>query len=107
MLTQILQIRRLLNQPINLHIGIQLLSGPKVSARKFLLDATKHLQRARILDFLGLCVVGRRDGRAVPRAAACHGAHFGGGGVAHDGLAAFRGEVGFGRGFTAVAEAPG
>lgn len=38
-LTQILQIRRLLDQTINLHLVIQLFARPKIFTRKLLLDA--------------------------------------------------------------------
>jgi hypothetical protein len=66
MLTQILQIRRLSNQPRNLIIAIIFLPRLTILARKFLFNTTKHLQRARVLHFLGFDVVGGGcDGRAV------------------------------------------
>jgi hypothetical protein len=118
MLTQILQIRRLLNQPIHLRHNPQLLPriGTKVPTRQLFLYSAQHHDRPRILHLLGLSLVCRRpksvsrvvgsDAGAVARARegreVVRGVDFG----ADDGLAAFRGEVWFVRGF-AVAEAPG
>jgi hypothetical protein len=122
MLTQILQVRRLLDQPINLRWHIQLVTPtntvPKVPTGQLLLDPRQHLQSARVLDLLCLGLVDglRRDRRAVAGAAGnerggcegiCRGGGEGGGGRhADDRGAALRGEVGFGRG-VAGAEAPG
>ena len=96
MLTQILQIRRLANEPRDLIDDILLLARPSISACELLFNARENLQGARVLHFLGLDVVGgRRDAGAV--AAGLHGADgVDGGGVrvAHDGLAALGGEGG-------------
>lgn len=103
MLTQILQIRRLLDQAINLHLIIQLLTRPKVLTRELLFDARQDLQSSCVLHFLGFCFVGWRDAGSVP--IAHHRAHVSD--VAHDGLAALGRVVGFGWGVAAVAETPG
>jgi hypothetical protein len=66
MLAQILQIRRLLNQSRNLINHIQFLTRPAIPARQLLLNSRQDLQRSRVLNFLGLNVVGRRrNGRSV------------------------------------------
>jgi len=114
MLTKILQIRRLLNQPINLHLCPQLLALPEILTRQLLLNTTEDLQGTCILHFLGVDVVvlGRSNGGAVAGATDDAGHLVGVVGVGvrgvgdHDGLAAFGGVVGFGGG-VAVVEAPG
>jgi len=114
MLTKILQIRRLLNQPINLHLSPQLLSFTKVLTRQLLLNTAENLQGACILHFLcvDVVVLGRSNGRAVAGAThdAGHLVGIVGVGVCgvgdHDGLAAFGGVVWL-RGGVAVVEAPG
>jgi hypothetical protein len=114
MLTQVFQIRRLLDEAIDLHLRAQLLTFTKVLARQLLLDAREDLQGAGILHFLCVDVVVLRgsDGGAVAGAADDAGhlvriVGVGVGGVGdHDGLPAFRGVVWFGRG-VAVVEAPG
>lgn len=104
MLTKVLQVRRLLDQPVDLVLHIQLLARLEVAARQLLLDAGQNLQRARVLHFLGLGIVGRGcDAGPVPTRAADHGAHVFG---PNDGLASLGGERRLRWGF-AVAEAPG
>jgi hypothetical protein len=94
MLTQVLEVRSLLDQAIDLHLEVQLLAGPKVFARELLLDARQDLQRP--------CVRGR-DAGAMP--VAHQRAHLGD--VAHDRLAALGWVVGFRRRVATVAETPG
>ena len=110
-LAQILQIRRLFDKPINLYLGWQIFTLAKVSASQLLLDPTQHLQRPRILHFLGIDVVvlGRRNRGPVTGAAddaghlmVCRRVH----GIAHDGLAALRRVVWFRWRSITVVEAP-
>lgn len=71
MLTQILQIRRLLDQPLDLILHHQLLTRSKIPTRQLLLDTRQHLQRARVLHLFGFRVVGNGrllKGRGTPRA---------------------------------------
>lgn len=103
MLTQVLQVRGLPNQPRHLPNDLQLLSWASISTRKLLLYPRKHLQCASILHLLGLDVIGRRrNTRAVARSKRRDGVCGCGVHVAHDGLAAFGGEVGFGWGGSVV-----
>jgi hypothetical protein len=96
MLAQVLEIRRLGDKARNLINDIELLARSTISARQLFFHAGEHLQGTRILDFFGFDIVGRgRDARAV--SAGLHGADWvyrGRVHVAHDGLAAFRGEAG-------------
>jgi hypothetical protein len=103
MLTQVLEVRSLLDQAIDLHLEVQLLAGPKVFARELLLDARQDLQRPCVLYFLGFRFVRGRDAGAMP--VAHQRAHFGD--VAHDRLAALGWVVGFRRRVATVAETPG
>ncbi len=115
MLTKIFQICRLLDQPVNLHLGPKLLALAKVLTRQLLLDTRQDLQRTRILHFLcvDVVVLGRGDGGAMAGAADDAG-HLVGvvavgviGVADHDGLAALRGVIWFGGGGVALIEAPG
>jgi hypothetical protein len=103
MLTQVLEVRSLLDQAIDLHLEVQLLAGPKVFARELLLDARQDLQRPCVLYFLGFRLVRGRDAGAMP--VAHQRAHLGD--VAHDRLAALGWVVGFRRRVATVAETPG
>jgi hypothetical protein len=112
-LTQVLQIRRFLDQAINLALGPQLLSRPEILSGELLLDSRQDLQRTRVLHLLGILLVVLRgsDAGAVARATDDTG-HLVAGcvevcGVAHDGLAAFAWVVWFEGGGVAVIEAPG
>lgn len=58
MLAQVLQIRRLPDEPIDLRVDVQLLLRLEVTAGQLLLDTRQHLQRARVLLLLGLRLVG-------------------------------------------------
>ena len=126
MLTQILQIRRLPNQPIDLQINPQLralrsrrprprnpqptilLLGRKVHTRQLLLYAPKHLDSARVLYFLGLLLLGFGAGEgaaAVARAVHVGPAGFGDRAVCCGGGDAARGAGGAAAGFDAGDEA--
>ena len=67
MLTQVLQICRLLDQPIDLHLRTQFFSLAKVLTCQLLLDTGQDLQCPCILHFLGIDIVimRRSDGRAM------------------------------------------
>jgi hypothetical protein len=97
MLTQVLQVRRLANETRNLIDHILLFARSSISTSELLLDTREHLQRTRILDFLGFDVIGwRRDTRAVTTG--LHGANRinrRSVRIAHDRLAALRWEAGF------------
>lgn len=107
MLTQILQIRRLFDEAIDLIIAVEFLTRSEIFTGEFLFDAAEDLEGTSVLHLLGIGVVvsGRRDARAMTGAADYRGEFCGV--AAHDGLSAFRGIVGFWRGFAAVAETPG
>lgn len=124
MLAQILHARGLREQLINLFRRRQLVSALEIPASQFLLDSRQHLQCSRILHLFrfGGCLLrvqdaagqGFEDGGApVTRGVGgrqCHLSGFesrrvSGANVFDDGLAAFGGEGGAGRGF-AGAETP-
>jgi hypothetical protein len=109
MLTQIFQIRRLLNQAINLTLRPQLFTRPEVLSGKLLLNSAQHLQRTRILHFLGILFVILRgsDAGAMARSTDNTIGSGDGGSVAHDGLAALGRVVWLEGGGVAVVEAPG
>jgi hypothetical protein len=66
MLAQVLQIRRLFDQPIHLRENVQLFVRFEIPARQLLFDPTEYLQCTRILYLLSLSLVGNRcDGRAM------------------------------------------
>src|SRR4051812_16093740 len=62
-LAQILELRRLRNQLINLRDDIQLLAGFEIPARQLLRHAIQHLERALVLH---LSRVGQQARRADP-----------------------------------------
>lgn len=63
MLAQILQIRRLTNEAIDLRVDIELLLRLEIAPSQLLLNTRQHLQRARILLLLGLRLIGATGAR--------------------------------------------
>lgn len=95
MLTQVLQVRSLFDEPVDLIVAVKLLSRSEVFARELLLDTTKDLKRPCILNFLRLYIVGRGWGdTGAMTGPADHGGEFSGVGT-HDGLPALGRVVGF------------
>jgi hypothetical protein len=118
MLTQILQISSLLNQPINLGLNLELLSSLEILARELFLDSSEDLNSAHILYFLRLLIIESVlcKGRGAVAWTICVGSSrlwntIGSSGVVarfdagHNAVAAFGGEVWLGWGFADV-EAP-